>query len=163
MTLEGDRITFKGDQVTFRGGGNSAFLTEIIESGIHRWRFKSDIRFCHWWCATIGIWECTNNAEPPRNEIFLLNGNRGYGLDLQGGTLMETMSEQSGTHRPSQRPYAEIGWGVNCIEMVLDLDKGELKYTINGADCGKAFDVKKGCSYRAAVNLSVIGDSVSLL
>ena len=50
--------------------------------------------------------------------------------------------------------------GAKC--MVLDLGELELKFIIDGTDYGTAFTVEKG-TYRAAVNLSEIGDTVELL
>lgn len=38
-----------------------------------------------------------------------------------------------------------------------------LKYNINGKDYGKAFNIKKGDKYRAAVYLYRVGDSVKLI
>ena len=163
MTMEGNRVTFTGDPMTRRTGGNSAFLTEVMERGVHRWTFRTNIHFVHWWSATIGIWKCTDNADPPRNNIFTLGENRGYGLNLCQGTLVDTITGRSGPCEPLQTNYVDISFGTNEIEMVLDLNKGELKYIINGHDYGKAFDVATGCSYRAAINLSQIGDSVVLL
>ena len=47
--------------------------------------------------------------------------------------------------------------------MIADCDEDELRYTINGIDYGKAFDLEKGQKYRAALNLDKVGDSLQLL
>ncbi len=46
--------------------------------------------------------------------------------------------------------------------MIVDCNKQELKYIINGVDYGKAFDIENK-KYRAAVNLYEGGDSIRLL
>ena len=162
MALEGNRVTFTGENAKGRKieRGNTAFLADIVDHGVHRWSFKTNLRFCHWWAATIGIWKCSNGPSPPKNDIFTLGEEQGYGFNLSEGTLVNPSTGKA----PSTDPiyYGQRCVGVKVIEMVLDLDQLELKYIINGKDYGKAFSVEKG-SYRAAVNLSQIMDSVELL
>jgi len=164
----GDMMELNENQVTFSGGhgrsaerGNSAFLTNIVDHGVHRWTFKVNLRFCHWWASTIGIWKCSDQSTPPRNDIFTLIGEgRAYGFNLSEGTLVDPITGK--VHIPSPVQYGQRCIGVKVVEMVLDLDQLELKYIINGRDYGKAFSVEEG-AYRAAVNLSRIGDSVEVM
>jgi len=165
MELQGNRITFTGGHADSNGHrhlrGNSAFLSNVLHQGVHRWTFKTNIRFCHWWSATIGIWKCSDNSSPPRGDIFTLGDHRGYGLNLSEGTLVDPMTGKVPSVSPVE--YGKRCVGANVVEMVLDLDALTLKFVINGTDYGKAFDVERGSRYRAAINLSQIKDSVELL
>jgi len=58
--------------------------------------------------------------------------------------------------------YGQSCFGVKEVDMILDFDALELKFAINGTDYGKAFDIER-TTYRAAVNLSQVKDSVELL
>ncbi len=165
----GDLIQLKENRISFTGGnghghkierGNSAFLSNVVDCGVHRWRFRTDLRFCTWWSSTIGIWKCSNGSNPPKNDIFTLGENQGYGFNLSEGTLVDTVTGKVSSVSPVH--YGQRCIGVNVVEMVLDLDELELKFIINGRDYGKAFTVDKG-SYRTAVNLSRIRDSVELM
>jgi len=165
--LIGDRMELREDRVTFTGGrgrkiqtGNTAFMSRIVDRGVHSWCFEVDLRFSHWWSTTIGIWRCSNDSTPPRNDIFTLGEHRGYGFNPSEGTLVDPATGKVPIALPMN--YGQRCIRVNVVEMVLDLDRLELKYIINGRDFGKAFSVEKG-AYRAAVNLSQIGDSVQLL
>ena len=161
----GDLMILRNNVVTFTGGprresrGNTAFLSKVVNRGVHGWRFKSDIRFCHWWCATIGIWKCSDDSFPPKNDIFTLGEHRAYGFNLSQGTLV---NPQDGKVGKTPVDYGQICFGAKIIDMILDFDALELKFRINGIDYGKAFDIEN-TTYRAAVNLSRSNDSVQLL
>jgi len=159
MALNGNKVTFIGSRDPAVEGGNSAFLSNIVDRGVHRYAFKVELRFCHWWASTIGIWKCSDDSSPPRNDIFTLGEHRGYGLNLSEGTLVDVVNGKASS---SASRYGQRCIGTKVIEMVLDLDQLELKFVIDGHDFGTAFSVQEG-AYRAAVNLSRVGDSMELI
>eukprot|EP01084_Bolivina_argentea_P034575 64017_1 len=142
-------LTHKGDV------SGTAFLTKEFDSGVHSWRFKIE-KVCDYgkndWTTTIGIFDATENMSIACNDVFVRYG---IGFGYQMGHIVNCDADD----------FTE--YGIRCkkgdiIEMIVDCDKQELKYIINGVDYGKAFDIDKK-KYRAAVNLWAKGDAIRLL
>jgi len=161
MTLNKNRVTYTGNPKYPRNeGGNTAFFSKIVEHGVHRWTFKVNLQFSNWWAVTIGIYKVRDDASAlPINDIFCLGQGRGYGYNVTEGTLTDL---QSGGAFSDAVQYGPEFFFEGLVEMVLDLDKMELKWIVDGQDNGKAFTVAKG-SYMAAVNLSLVGDYVEFV
>ena len=142
------------DIVRFKDGHpdysyNSAFLSQVCDSekgGIYHWKFKL-ISMVYVW-NIIGVWRVNDNELPPRNTYFTNGGITAYGLCLTDGELVNRTTG-GGTIGP---PYACAVKEDDIIEMYLDFDKMELRYTINNKEYGKAFDIEKS-KYRAAICL----------
>ena len=158
---------------------NSAFLTNIIDHGIHHWRFK--IKQCaklrgsenNWggeWYTTLGIWKVKsddNEEKLPINTYFSekYKGSRSYGFAYNIGELLDIdggLPKDSGNSTDDKFKY-----GIKCttndiIDMICDLEKYELRFNINTKKYGKAFDIEK-CKYRAVINLYTQSDSITLI
>ena len=141
------------------GSGTSTFLKEIISSGEFEWKFKIGKQGIPGsYSSTIGIWKITDK----RSEKSVVGTNCFNKHDKKlyvCGYAFDIAIIVSGQTR--------INYGKKCvtkdiITMTLDLNKLELKYKVNGEDQGKAFDIKPG-AYRAVVNMSTHGDSITLL
>ena len=120
----------------------SAFLSNIVSKGIHKWKFQSIAG------QFIGI--CNDSV---RNEWKYLNdwyycntASSSYGLFLKTGQLRG--GKKGLYHREKYCPPRSSCGDV--IEMCLDLNRMELKFVINDKDYGKAFDVPPG-NYRVGV------------
>ena len=143
---------------------NSAFLTNIFESGLHHWRFK--INKCYknsFWSQTLGIWKIKSNDNEflPLNHYFTAHPDRTYGFANNCGRLI---SRQTGLSYEGDdvRDYGIKTNAGDIIDMYCDMNALELRFTINGKDYGKAFDIEPG-KYRAVINLYDEDDSISLL
>lgn len=161
MTLNKNRVTYIGDPNDPRvEGGNTAFLSKIVDHGVHRWTFKVNLMFSNWWAVTIGVYKVPDDETAlPKNGIFCLGSGRGYGYNVTEGTLTDL---ESGGAFMDAVQYGPDLFFEGLVEMVLDLDRMELKWIVDGEDNGKAFDVAKG-SYLAAVNLSIKRDTVEFV
>ena len=141
-------------------GGYTAFLKKEFDSGIHSWRFrikKVDINAENpgAWRTTIGIFPVTDQEDLKitAGGVFILHG--GYGWGYQSGQVVNSA-------------FDFTKYGKRCVEndiiqMIVDCDKGEISYTINEIEYGKAMDIKTDTLYRAAVNLCMPGDCIQLL
>ena len=64
----------------------------------------------------------------------------------------------------SSGKYGKRKFGTgDVIEMVLDFNKGEVRYIVNGDDQGVAFKDIKQVTYTAAVSTIEKGDSIEIL
>ena len=127
---------------------NSAFLTRVCDSndgGIYYWKFKLISMQCVW--NIIGVWKVEENKIPPRNTYFTNGKDVAYGLCLTNGKLVKVATGGS-----TNKLYADPIKANDIIEMYLDFDNMELRFTINNKDYGKAFDIAKS-KYRAAICL----------
>ena len=136
---------------------NSAYLKRVCnseEGDVYHWKFR--LLNCDAVWNLIGIWKVTKDGIPPSG-YFTYGTNAGYALCLQRGQLVD----RNGGGGTGAEYSCECA--VNdIIEMHLDFELMELRYTINGKDYGKAFDVDPG-RYRAAICLQKEKGSMELL
>eukprot|EP01084_Bolivina_argentea_P020805 38650_1 len=128
--------------INIGGGQRSAYLTRVVKSGIHCWKFRIDNLISHHSC--FGVWK--TKYQPILTErMGESGGNKSYGFCPNCYSLF--VPEHG---RPQETKY-----GVKCkngdtIEMVLNLVNYCLSYKINEKSYGHAFDIEK-TSYRAGV------------
>eukprot|EP01083_Nonionella_stella_P294941 1002413_1 len=140
----------------------SAFLSREVKilSGVHRWRFKiltEPVGQIH-----IGIYKSKNEVAKYLLGWDLAGGDhkgKSYMYFAHGGSLSEP--------GPNGKSYGQPCLKGDIIDMILDLSKLELKYVVDGQDCGVANKVEK-TPYKAAVSMytdgrSLIGNSIELV
>ena len=164
MRVDIDGILIK-DSAKKRRDYATAFLTKVFSKGIHRWKFKV-LSICenaqkqyndNNWTTTIGIYPLSKI--PPKyicDFAFPHCGGCGFDYKLAGLAHFERAKHK-------KRKYGKRCYVDDIIEMIVDCDKGELSYIINGNDYGIAFSIDTNEKYRAAVNLDRAGDSIQLL
>ena len=147
---------------------NSAFLTNVFESGLHEWKFQ--INKClksteenTEWSQTLGIWRIQGDNEEymklAMNTFFTTYCGRTYGIANNSGLLI---NKYGGPNFAEGGEYGTKTKAGDIVVMHCDMDKLELRFSINNKDCGKAFDIQPG-KYRAVINLYDKDDSITLL
>ena len=155
--LHGKDVEIINKEVHTRSRGYcSAFLSNIVSKGIHKWRFQQISGNNQY----IGI---CDNSLPLKDDRYLNDWYHwkaplaSFGLCLITGYLR---GKQELQHKWGK--YCPITKKGDIIELCLDLNKMELKYIINGKDYGKAFDIPPG-QYRVGVCLAYRHSSCKLL
>ena len=146
-------------------GHQSAFLENVIDSGIIHWKFKLLSEGGDDWNSLIGIWKVhdplTDGSDgfertPPITAWFPSSGHA-YTFWAQQGK------------KGGKSGYPDDGeYGIKCtkddvIEMYLNMNEGLLGFIINDKDYGKAFDIDTRCQYRAVVSMWDNGTEIQLL
>ena len=143
-------------------GGCTAFLSKEFDSGIHSWTFKiRHVWIDRWgeslsWQTALGIFPASKI--PPQcvtNTAFIFSG--GYGFCYRMGRSIDYHKKKY------YRKYGKRCYVDDIIEMIVDCDKGEMRYRINGTEYENAYNIIKHRKYRAAVALFCKGDSIQLL
>ena len=148
-------------QIKLGGSQSSMFLSNIVNTGYHEWRFKLTKKHFRFASEYFGIWNNRINAKQYLDRLCYpilgdTNENkRAYGLNATFGEL------RGDPNRYHERYSKEINTG-DIIDMCLDLNINELSYRINDTDYGKAFDIDAG-EWRACVCLAYAGDEVILV
>mmetsp|Transcript_16999 Transcript_16999/g.27108 ORF Transcript_16999/g.27108 Transcript_16999/m.27108 type:complete len:232 (+) Transcript_16999:635-1330(+) len=151
-------------------GSNSAFLSNIVSSGFHMWRFK--IVQCRrggkssQWSATVGLWKVRKEDSDcdnlPLNTYFTNVAasarSKSYAYAFGMGVLIDARSGNPW----SGREYGTKAKTGDVIEMYCDLDKRHIGFSVNGIDYGIAFE-NVSAPLRAVINLHDAQDSVQLL
>eukprot|EP01084_Bolivina_argentea_P166130 288505_1 len=164
----GDNLEICDDNCLVHKGpdrsSQSALLTMEFDTGIHKWSFKikqlKTLSNSSDWTTCFGIYKSYSSKHLPINNHFIWDEkNTGYAFCAHSGQLK--VFDETNDYCVS------LDYGVECkpddiIEMIVDMNKLELKYQINGVNYGKAFDIQR-TTYRAAVNLDIPGDTIQLL
>ena len=148
-------VRYKGRE--YRQTYNSAYLRRICnseEGGIYHWKFRF-INLNHIW-NLIGIWKVTEDKEP-ETHYFTQGRDAAYALCVSDGKLVDRSHGGD-----SSKQYSCVCDNGDILEMYLDFETMELRYTINDQDYGKAFDVDPG-KYRAAICLHQPKGAIELL
>ena len=166
-TLHGTSMGVTANNVCLRSKidvcAKPAFLANVARVGFHHWKFevsRGTLRDFRWSNLCIGIWNDKIDPEANTEELnYYLKDNGApcyYGLNGVRGAL------RGGIDGDGRKMYCKPVENDDIIEMYLDLKLNELKYSVNGKDCGKAFDVESG-EYRAVIGLSWLEEKVELL
>ena len=152
--LHGDTLDVTDDMIKSKipdeHSGDVAFLSNIAKSGTHKWTFE--IVKGYEGLIYFGIWK--RNYKESEAFQHRLHQHRTYGdkaaylLYASRGRLRGDIDVQIQRHNYCSK--CVIG---SVIEMILNMNKGELSFCIDDKDYGKAFDIDTSLSYRAAVNL----------
>ena len=137
---------------------DSAFLSNIVRSGTHHWKFKL-LQDLHAIVLCLGAWnnDIDTEKDPVLARVLVRDDDEDYycfhGINVKSGLL------EGGR---VQEPRLERKYGRKCekgdiIDMYLDLKTNELKYCINVQDYGKAFDVKH-TQYRSMISVLIYDD-----
>eukprot|EP01084_Bolivina_argentea_P208738 355760_1 len=142
----------------------TAFLSNIIESGKHKWTFqilnyKGKSHGYNYFFGIHKISSCRDLKELSKT-YFTQDTKNVYGW-LASCRMLLDLSYDDDEGSCSERYGQEIK-DNDIVEMCIDLYNMQLKYIINGKDYGKAFDIEK-TKYRAAVLLSCQGNQIKLL
>lgn len=152
-------VTHHGGEMR-RDHPQSAFLCHVVDRGQYTWRFEwLKLNYALYWSSTLGIWKCAKGFTPSLDNIFTIGSQVGYGFAANAGTLV---SPVTGKGADGGVKYGRRCSDRDVVEMVIDLDRLQLSYLINGKDYGKAYSIEK-TAYRAAINMCKVGDSVRIV
>lgn len=153
-------VTHHGGEMR-RDRPQSAFLRNIVDRGQHSWRFEIlKMNYALYWSSTLGVWKCAKGLTPSLDNIFTIGNQVGYGFAANSGTLV---NPSSGKGADGGVKYGKPCSDRDVVEMVIDLDRLQLSYIINGKSYGPAFRDIEPTAYRAAVNMCKVGDSVRIV
>ena len=150
MNDECDVVTYDKKSEAFHYE-NVAFLSNVVNEGVHEWRFKIENQFG---LMYIGIWKTKYDEmeaiDSRMHDHTKYNNDAVYGLNLSWGKLRGDLTNSE--YKTADIYCEKCGEG-DTLDVVLDLNKYELKFCVNDVDHGKAFNVDPNMSYRAGVNL----------
>eukprot|EP01084_Bolivina_argentea_P166138 288520_1 len=152
-----DAMKLSGNTLNqIRTGMGTAFLTNKISEGQHRWKFQLG-HSVDW--TLIGIFKTRNKIV--LDTYFSRGGfDKGYTyISCDGRLGSETSGDWAGNPRHYGKFKPKEG---DIIEMIVDFDSLELSYIVNGIDFGVAFKIEK-TEYRAAIAMYYLADSITLL
>ena len=136
--------------------GTAHLQLEIGSSAIHHWKFKLiESNGCS---ISIGI---CNTKNDPNNRLKDVTWSANANHENYGNIATSALKHQGG----ARSKYGRVCKVNDVIEMILDLNKSQLKYIVNGADYGVAFGGFKShdTSYRAVVSAFTDGSTIKLL
>ena len=131
----------------------AAYLTNIIKSGVHFWKFKLIRLNKSGWSITIGVWR--NNHSKIINKLMSSFECRRkvYGWRVNYNLLCD-IKTFSGIARCYQG---------DTVEMLLDLNQKELKYSKNNGKMFTAYTNIEDTSYTAVVCAYCMTDCIQLI
>ena len=131
----------------------TAYLRNVIKSGTHQWTFK--IIHCEaTYTIVIGIWDNKHGLDSEHAIYSIDSCEKSYGWCVSGGWL--SRNEEYEDYGPDKCQTGDI------VDMIVDLDKLELKYRLNGKDYGVANQIGKG-EYKAVISLYFKQDALELM
>ena len=140
----------------------TAFLSEVIDyGGIYKWTFKI-IDFNNrraGYNYLIGIWK----TKSQKSTTVLSETYFSKDYENMYGWLASCALKSSPDTTTCRQSYGTRIKNNDIVEMILDLEtRMDLRFTLNGKDMGKAFDVEQ-TEYRAAVMLAASNNKIQLL
>ena len=148
-----------------KNGSKSILLTQTVSKGIHKWKFKLVTIYCVStpYYLSIGAWKAKYILD--RN-TFLFGDRRSkkgegkvYAWNIGQG--FTTNGEEDSYNRNYAKGRRSIEGDI--IEMVLDLNKLEIRFILNDKDQGVAFEDIEKTDYKAAVDIWKGTDTIQLL
>ena len=138
--------------------GGAAYLSNICKQGIHHWKFEiikhspiSQLYFAVRIIENINVYDVSFRG-------CVYSGTQSlYGINARYGQLRGNISS---TKMFTQ--YCDKAKTGDIVEMILDLNKYQLKYIINDVDRGNASDVAEA-EYQAVVAVDSPNESIKLL
>ena len=118
-------------------------LSKIVQKGVHKWCFQ--LFKCHrrGFTITIGVWK-TKYAVVTNQALYSsIHKSKCYGY-------ITTFAEA--THGDGMNAqHGEKCKEGDIVDMILDLERLEIRYSVNDKDLGVAFKEIEQTEYRAAV------------
>ena len=132
----------------------SAYLSKVVESGLHRWQFKFAKYNSATYYATIAVWKTKWKPNlGGRMDQASIAEDKSYGwiishkkLAISGVAYGEKRCREGDT-----------------IEMILDLDERTLSYSVNDESYGIAYKDIEITSYRAVVSTNNRNDQIKFI
>ena len=139
-------------------GSGCAFMTRVARKpGIHCWKFKLLRLNTDTLWMTVGVWK-TKRALKVNSRLD------GHMFGLFYGWLLNYRQLTEGDTKNIRGRYAPRRCKTgDIVEMILDLDKFQLKYVVNGEDFGVAFDNIEDTGYRVAVSMNKTNDEIEFI
>lgn len=136
----------------------SGFLSNIVSKGIHHWQFRIKNHKYSSNCY-IGIFKTKYDPHGLQHEyLTMVHSSRAiYAINGRFGELRGDINNALQNEK-----YCSVFKNNDIIDMYLDLNKYELRYSVNDQDCGKAMDVEQ-TTYRACVGVDEKEECVSLI
>ena len=141
----------------------NSYLENIVNHGINIWRVKCNyvsrndmigirkmnccpLKLVGWFDESEKLTDCDSGSS------------LGYGMFIGGG-----LTNPDNCFVNGRDDYAKSCEPSDIIEMKLDCNKYTLSYKINNNEYGKAFDIDSSVKYRAAITLSSVFSSYTLV
>ena len=144
----------------------AVYLRHTVKTGIHRWKFKILKVNDHHYYMSIGIFKTKNKVKAGcRVDKFRADDGYGWIINCQRTTTIKGSRDAGRGRRMPRRARYGIRDCItgDIIEMILDLNQGNLSYVVNGEDWGVAFANIEITSYRAAVSANRTDDGMELI
>ena len=124
----------------------TAYLTKIVSKGVHKWRFKA-IKMSPY-TTIIGVWKTKYATEIDAELWEDYAKGKFYGYSSTHGQL--TSGDQDFAWEKCRYGERKCQQG-DVIDMILDLNKLEIRYFVNHRDYGVAFENIDDTSYRVCI------------
>ena len=135
----------ENNTVATQTGNNSKFLllTNSHKTGVHQWKFE--LLYKNNYTAIIGVFKTRFEIDLSTNLREEKHHDKAYGYNVGAAFVI-------GDKTNSRRKYGGRCSTGDIVEMILDLDKLELKYIINDKDQGVAFTKIEATEYKACIS-----------
>ena len=133
-----------------------ALLSKIVSTGMHCWKFKIIKVHPSGYTFIIGVWNTKYSIDVNHTMFTEATENKMYGWN--GSNALASIGTEY-----SQHSYGKKHKDGDIVEMILDLHKWELRYTLNGKDYGACWSNIDQSTYKAMVHMYKDGDSVQIL
>ena len=134
------------------GRTGCAYLTNIVKSGIHSWKFKINAHYRY--SITFGVWKMMNERDNSRLVQNTIPG--------QSYAWIANVAKKS-IGQGNWDPYGSTIIQGDIVEMILDLKDFTLRYRRNDEDFGIAFQNPEKTEYTAVVSAYGEGTIIELI
>ena len=141
----------------YSSDAGNVFLFNTASHGVHKWKFKLRIGNMFDSTMTIGVWKINHLLDTTQALYDIWYKGKFYGWRVNNGTITHGDDEQRYKYTNHTKQNNDV------IEMILDLNKRELRFICNDKDFGAAFKQIEDSSYRAAVSFYSKDYAIELL
>ena len=148
----------KDENVTYLIYG-MAYLKNAVSEGIHKWTFKClNVNNDDWFDA-IGVWKTKATSMDEHIRVDDFDDNQGYGWTFNYQEITTVAGSFSRHIRYGKRKCLT----GDIIDMILDLEKLEIRFIVNEEDWGVAFQNIEKTEYKAVVSANIELDAIELI
>ena len=158
-TLNDDKSAVTKNQSSNSG---SLFLTRKARFGVHSWIFKLIKVDGSLFSMTIGIWKTKYQIDTRYAVRSRMYNGKVYGWMLMDDAQTYLINDAKYEFGLTGDYAKSCGEG-DIVEMILDLDKLQLRYKVNGNNYGIAFENIEQTEYIAAVSMFKETDCIQLI